>query len=183
MVDWCIAELRYKAGIFEETGAISIYNGDVVKSDTAVSSDLKDALRAAVAPLENIPPNQQDWHPNSDKKVLDLVHPSLFPVVYGLTRILPDTFVTLDDCIERCGEGVVLPIPPENESAFDTAGLPPYRLSYRRNYGTKAFSRKFQWLPCDVEFSDDGNTRYVIVFSLIFYADLTSRIQHHELHQ
>ena len=42
-------------------------------------------LLAAVAPLESIPDAAKDWHPGSDGKVLDLVHPSLYPVVYGRT--------------------------------------------------------------------------------------------------
>ncbi|RDB26315.1 hypothetical protein Hypma_006638 [Hypsizygus marmoreus] len=73
MVDWCIDEVRYKAKLFEETGAVSVYNGDVVKSDTVIPSSLKEALRKAVAPLEQVPARQQDWHPGSDEKVLDLV--------------------------------------------------------------------------------------------------------------
>lgn len=159
MVEWCIAELRYKAKIYKETGAISVYTGDVVKSDIAVSSELKEALRAAVTPLENIPSVDQDWHPNSGNKVLDLVHPSLFPVVYGLTRILPDSLLSLDDCIKRCGEGVVLPRRPTTETGFLDATGTPKPMDYCSN----PFSCRFQWLPCDVEFADDGSTRYVLL--------------------
>lgn len=35
------------------------------------------------ARLENVPDDAKDWHPGSDGKVLNLVHPSLYPVVYG----------------------------------------------------------------------------------------------------
>ena len=38
-----------------------------------------------MAPLESVPESEQDWHPGSDGKVLNLVHPSLYPVVYGIT--------------------------------------------------------------------------------------------------
>ena len=34
----------------------------VVKSDTAISSDLKEALRAAAAPLEDVPDRLRDWY-------------------------------------------------------------------------------------------------------------------------
>jgi hypothetical protein len=40
MMNWVIDELRYKAQIFKATGAVAIFNGNVVKSDTAVSQDL-----------------------------------------------------------------------------------------------------------------------------------------------
>ena len=32
-----------------------------------------------------MPEDQKDWHPGSNKQVLDLVHPSLYPLVYGKT--------------------------------------------------------------------------------------------------
>ncbi|KAG6912251.1 hypothetical protein DXG01_015938, partial [Tephrocybe rancida] len=72
MLDWCIAELQYKTIGFQKTGAVSVYNGDVVKSDTAITDELKAALRAAVAPLEQIPERAKDWHPKSNDMVLDL---------------------------------------------------------------------------------------------------------------
>lgn len=142
MVDWCIDELRYKAKIFEETGAVSVYNGDVVKSDTAVSDSLKAALRQAVTALEDIPVREKDWHPGSDEKVLDLVHPSLFPLVYGRSRILLDSLVGLDDCIQRCGEGETIPVP----SVKDANGQKV----------PDSYSKKFQWLPCEVDVYGGG---------------------------
>lgn len=54
------------------------------KSDKLISPSLRaELLAAAVAPLESVPEAAKDWHPGSDGKVLDLVHPSLYPVVYG----------------------------------------------------------------------------------------------------
>lgn len=55
------------------------------RSDRLIPADIKLELLAAVAPLESVPDSQKDWHPRSDGKVLDLVHPSLYPVVYGRT--------------------------------------------------------------------------------------------------
>ncbi|RQM06044.1 hypothetical protein DH86_00002346, partial [Scytalidium sp. 3C] len=72
MADWIIDELRYKAGIFKRAGAISVYNGDVVKSDSAVPLELKESLKRKVQVLENIPDIYKDYHPGSDEKVLDL---------------------------------------------------------------------------------------------------------------
>lgn len=40
-----------------------------------------------VSKLENVPDSQKDWHPGSDKQVLDLVHPSLYCLVYGVSQI------------------------------------------------------------------------------------------------
>ena len=42
---------------------------------------------AAVSPLENVPDGEKDWHPRSDNQVLDLVHPSLYSLVYNRTFV------------------------------------------------------------------------------------------------
>lgn len=127
MADWVIAELRYKAELFKKTGAVHVYDGDVVKSDTAIPSDLKVALQEAVKVLEDVPEHKKDYHPNSDGKVIDLVHPSLFPLIYGRSRVLTDSLVGLDDCIKRCGEGKIVPVPPEAQQFARTQflGSPP----------------------------------------------------------
>lgn len=142
MADWCIEELRHFGSIHSTSlgnpPPIFVFNGDVVKSDTAVSSDLKHALQEEVKRFEAATPKHlKDWHPGSDEKVLDLVHPSLFPLVYGKTRILHEgETTTLANCIERCGAGEIVPQTPDN-------------------YGTqdRTFSNKFQWLPCEVDIS------------------------------
>lgn len=151
MVDWCIAELQYKTKTLEKTGATSVYDGDVVKSDTTVPDSLKEALKVAVTPLEQVPETAKDWHPGSDEKVLDLVHPSLFPLVYGQSRILSDSLVGLDDCIQRTGQGETIPVPPGNESYLHGPPKSP-GYYYDRSF-SKPFSLRFQWLPCDVDIS------------------------------
>jgi hypothetical protein len=150
MVDWCIDELRDRATAFKKTGAVIVYNGDVVKSDTAVPDNLKHELAAAAAPLEAVPDAQKDWHPGSDGKVLDLVHPSLFPLVYGRSKILPDSLLSLHECLRRSGEGVVIPVPPENER-FADRGHRNLNDFFGGGPRTAVYSSKFQWLPCDVE--------------------------------
>ena len=155
MADWCITELQYKAKVFEETGVVSVFTGDVVKSDTAIPATIQEELKAAVKPLEDVPEKLKDWHPDSDDKVLDLVHPSLFPLVYGSTRILPDSLTNLDDCIKRCGEGTVLPIPP--------GGVPPSGSAAESDDGEiqvqDPYSKKFQWLPCDVDILKEDDVK------------------------
>ena len=42
-------------------------------------------MLAAAIPLEAVPDSERDWHPGSNGLVLNLVHPSLYPIVYGRT--------------------------------------------------------------------------------------------------
>ncbi|PWY69048.1 hypothetical protein BO70DRAFT_432546 [Aspergillus heteromorphus CBS 117.55] len=88
MMNWIIQEMQWKAGVLHEQGLLSVFDVGVVRSDTAVSPAVQQRLREAVVLLEQSPWGK-DYHPGSDEKVVNLVHPSLFPVVYGRTRILP----------------------------------------------------------------------------------------------
>jgi hypothetical protein len=55
MADWVVEELRWKFRTYEKWKAISVYDGDIVKSDFAISESLKAALERAASPLEDIP--------------------------------------------------------------------------------------------------------------------------------
>ena len=47
---------------------------------------------SVVSPLEDVPDAEKDRHSGSDNRVLDLVHPSLYPIVYGRTFVkVPQT--------------------------------------------------------------------------------------------
>jgi hypothetical protein len=149
MVDYCLEELKYKANEYKKTGIIRVFHGDVVKSDSVISQDLQEVLKKAVAPLENVPENMKDWHPGSNNIVLDLVHPSLYPLIYGRSRIVAGETLDLRTGISMSGAGEIVPTPRKKE-----AGV--IYTSYDRNEGpTRAFSCKFQWLPCEIDLSGE----------------------------
>jgi len=114
MLDWCVAELQHNASKLPFDSAqhppTFVYNGDVYKSDVAVSPELRGELQEAVKAFEaKIPERMKDWHPESDEQVWDLVDPSLFPLIYERTRVLPNgETTTLESCVERSGEGEVV---------------------------------------------------------------------------
>ncbi|PGG97689.1 chromatin structure-remodeling complex protein RSC7 [Blastomyces parvus] len=145
MWNWVIAELQFNTERFKKTGTLMAYDSGVVKSDTVIPESLKLALRAAVSVLENIPEEEKDYHPHSNDQVLDLVHPSLFPVVYGRTRINTDGILGIQDGLAKAGSGEILQVPPKEETEARESG-------YYRNY-ICPYSQKFQWLPCDVQFT------------------------------
>ncbi|SPO03682.1 uncharacterized protein DNG_06365 [Cephalotrichum gorgonifer] len=149
MFDFCIQELRDKAALFKENGLVNIFDADltIVKSDTVVSGLIRDALITGVTALEDVPEHLKDWHPRSNNMVLDLVHPSLFPVTYGLTKVLPDEKVPLDGCLAYIGKGTTIdPFTPLCPRPTDNINLPASMFSFG----------SFQWLPTDIELSDSG---------------------------
>lgn len=108
-------------------------------SDKLIAPDLSAALKSAVERLEA---GEKDWHPGSDGQVLDLVHPSLYCVVYGRTHaFLPDS--------------------PRNASNLLVVG-PPARGTSELDW-TQEFtlSQKFAWLPSDFAVREDGSVHLV----------------------
>ena len=148
----------------------------VIKSDIAIASDLKEALQAAAASLEAIPDRLKDWHPGSNRKVLDLVHPSLFPLIYGRSRILPSGVVGLQDCASYTGKGEIIATP--DDAQIDLKKIPrgrsPWEIAHQ-----KFWSKSFQWLPCDVRFVGDGIqiTSYINNLHPTLHPDLYSIIE------
>ncbi|KAE8136091.1 hypothetical protein BDV38DRAFT_284334 [Aspergillus pseudotamarii] len=151
MFDYCLEELRDKAAYFKDSQMVSAHDSEtaIVKSDTAVSSILAESLRNNVRVLEDVPEHLKDWHPGSDQKVLDLLHPSLFPLIHGRSRALPYGTVPLDDCARFTGEGEV--VVPE----FDG-----YHIVQREDISLPEWGH-FQWLPSNVEFNKDGTPKIV----------------------
>ncbi|KAK2751651.1 hypothetical protein FQN55_000373 [Onygenales sp. PD_40] len=153
MAKWVIDELRYKTRIFHEYGLVDVFNGGVVKSDTAIPDSLNESFCDAVRKLENVPADQKDYHPGTNQTVVDLVHPSLYPLIYGRSRILSEKILGLDDCVASCGLGDTLLI-PANEYAVSKQKTENRSRAADRYRNLKLYSQRYQWLPCNVEFLD-----------------------------
>ena len=160
MANVVVEELRYRAESFKKSGAWVVFEGDVVKSDTAVPSSVKEALQAASRKLSDIPEINKDWHPRSDGKVLDLVHPSLFPLIYGKSRILSNEPIGLAACSSSCAKGITISIPPDEETCLDENQLQLNGYHSRMDrHNTTPYSKNFQWLPSDISLSDIGKPK------------------------
>ncbi|KAF9014470.1 hypothetical protein BDZ89DRAFT_995158 [Hymenopellis radicata] len=84
MIDYVLQELEGYARIRDAENGIEIACYERVwKSDALVPPGLLDRLLAGVKKLEDVPPKEKDWHPGSNNQVLDLVHPSLYPIAYA----------------------------------------------------------------------------------------------------
>ncbi|KAG8924049.1 hypothetical protein FRC02_010679 [Tulasnella sp. 418] len=113
------------------------------QSDTLIPPDLRDQLITEITKLEDIPEEKKDWHPRSDGLVLDIVHPSLYCLVYGRTPAYP----TNSDPETR------------NAEEFKVIKRPDYINTGR---GLEAWdytlSKKFAWIPTDFHISESGDS-------------------------
>ncbi|KAF8601416.1 hypothetical protein BDV93DRAFT_545903, partial [Ceratobasidium sp. AG-I] len=131
-IDYVLKELDGYANLRDGgTGAeVSCYDC-IWQSDRLVPLALRERLIAGVSKLENVPDSEKDWHPRSNEQVLDLVHPSLYPVVYGRTLAYPDGPNGQD-----LPEPVIVPIPPLPPLPLTSAGPRFRRDSKDPNYHT-----------------------------------------------
>ncbi|MFG2620778.1 DUF4246 domain-containing protein [Streptomyces sp. NPDC048507] len=123
-VRYVLDELAHYAALRDERTGIEVSAVDGVwQSDTLIDDELGSRLRRAVRVLEQVPEAERDWHPGSGGQVWDLVHPSLFCLVRGVSG------------------------GPE-QAWQNPAG----------RHAKYEFSEKFQWLPTDVDVTEDGET-------------------------
>ena len=140
----CIAEVKSRADLLGGKDHVEAIDG-VMKSDTAIREDLRQQLCQTAAPLEDLREVDKDWHPGSQGQVLNLVHPSLYPLVYGQSRILPKGILKIDECFKRCGHGVIVTVPSEEDVRNPT----PRGRGFGWPKEDNLWSRKFQWLPSE----------------------------------
>jgi hypothetical protein len=92
-VRYVLAELAYYAECRDDRTGIEVSGVDGVwQSDVLIDDELRSRLGEAVRVLEDVSDAERDWHPGSDEQVLDLVHPSLFCLVRGVSRIDDSTW-------------------------------------------------------------------------------------------
>ncbi len=108
----------------------------VYQADQLISHELREAFIAEASILEYVPEHKKDWHPNSNKQVLDLVHPSLYCYVKGVSRVTSGRsmpfykFLTAGE-VEK----------EENDTYYDNK---------------PGISAKYQWLPTHFHIDVDG---------------------------
>ncbi|KAL6230711.1 hypothetical protein BDW75DRAFT_248446 [Aspergillus navahoensis] len=162
--DWCLQELQDKARQFNQDGRLVVLNtsSGVCKSDMAISSDLKSQLSKSVDLFSH-----QAIRQKSESVVVNLVDPSLFPLVYGRTKIL--------DRGQSCGmdeyswsscsrEGPLVSELPQLAKGDSVWPGGPY-----------IWSSKFQWLPCEVDFTGPPGSTDVRISSYINNLHPTNR--------
>ncbi|KAK2754301.1 hypothetical protein CKAH01_17489 [Colletotrichum kahawae] len=130
MADACISELQKKAVLYEQTGLMPVldYSTTVIKSDAIMTPDMATSLGKGVKPLEKVPAEDKDWHPNSNEQV-----------------VLRDRVIGLDDALEHCGMGTVLQKPNQKETEM------LIKAGSFSEESITILSDQFQWLPCDIK--------------------------------
>ncbi|KAG9081873.1 hypothetical protein FRC07_014390, partial [Ceratobasidium sp. 392] len=165
-VNYVLKELDGYANLRDElTGAEVACYDKIWQSDKLVSPSLKQRLVSGVSKLENVPDLEKDWHPHSNGQVLDLVHPSLYPIVYNRTLAYFDGKIGPK-------KRYLMPIqmPP--------LAAPYNKYGYFEEDANYHVSHRFQWLPTDFEISGDGKSAKSVGYINNLNPDLHPDLHH-----
>ncbi|GME46672.1 hypothetical protein C8J57DRAFT_1184953 [Neofusicoccum parvum] len=151
MFDFCLAELLEKSRIHKDIGMVRVFDigATVVKSDSIISACLREEIRNTIANILEIG-REKDWNPGSAGTVLNLIDPSLFSFVYGRSRVQPYGTISLNTCLQTFGLGDVATIPWDDQTK---------ERNLNKRFGwdnSSVWSPHFQWLPCEVRFTETG---------------------------
>ena len=129
------------------SGCIEVADVDGVwKAPGLFSQHLTSQFSRLVDRLSNVPDDEKDWHPGSEGKALDLLHPGLYLFVSGKTR-------TVDvDCDVYTSGGKPTSLPEMSR----TQGR-PYEYTRTNHF----FSSTYQWIPTPIEVDDNKKVRFL----------------------
>ncbi|KAK0477980.1 hypothetical protein IW261DRAFT_1420821 [Armillaria novae-zelandiae] len=144
-IDYVLDELEGFAVVRDtETG---------IESDSLIEYSLRDAPISSVATLENVLDAEKDWNPRAHEQPLDLVHPSLYCIVYGhsksaeslgyINSIHPINYPTLHTAIETL---VARFIPLRSRVLLESKEDYKFPSRTRTGYGSH------DWEPTDLRY-------------------------------
>ncbi|KAK6351337.1 hypothetical protein TWF718_004501 [Orbilia javanica] len=170
--------------------------------DSALLGEFADAVNAT---LENIPEDQKDWRSWSGGRVLDLVNPSFWPLMYGKSTHV-DTGKPICGYSPQDYEPLVKPRLETTTTIGGPSDGPSETLVKTTRSRHWSIGRHFCWLPSEFEIFPSGETkirsyinnlslpeqkkqlyplierifsRFVPLFNLVL-ADLKGGRQHHQ---
>ncbi|KAK4451303.1 hypothetical protein QBC34DRAFT_436837 [Podospora aff. communis PSN243] len=149
-VKWCTAELRAKAEHFKKTGVVPTLDSTfgVAKSDVLVPDGVQHSLRHGFLRVEAERASSGNMDGYETAGVRDIVDPSMYPLIFGHSRVVQDAPVGVADAIDKwAGTGEA--IPGHLFTEWDKVNI--------GDEDDKAYwSKTYQWLPSNIKFTDAG---------------------------
>ncbi|KAI0793282.1 hypothetical protein C8Q75DRAFT_713185 [Abortiporus biennis] len=139
VAQWALKELEWCARVRDNDTGIEPTGVDHVwKSDRLIPESLRDRLLSAANDLESSLP--EDFHPGTEGQVKNLVHPSLFCLVYGLSLDKNGDIINEPEYLAQIVEKI--------------RWFPPKDRQH-----PKLWSHRYQWLPAEFLVAKDNTTK------------------------
>lgn len=128
--EYVVDELRYYAGLKDGPIEVGPVDGTWQADELIDGSVLASFKESVYNLLENVEESERDYHPGSDDLVVDLVHPSLFCFVRGVSKLSNETGINAD---------VIKELTDDNRNRENS---------------------KYRWLPSEVSCNENGEVTF-----------------------
>jgi hypothetical protein len=170
LIQYVLDELKYYKSLRDGNIEISPVDG-VWQADGLIPQEIKNELNNSVTQLlENVDESEKDWHPGSNNQVLDLVHPSLFCLIYGVSHVISDELVLE----EMSNKNMVQRLSIVGDTVASYTVPPKEKFNYVGDEYIK--SKKYQWLPSEVTVDAYGKAKFET------YINNLHPVWHHQLY-
>ncbi|KAL4253409.1 Protein of unknown function DUF4246 [Abortiporus biennis] len=142
-LDWYASSVRDDATRISPTGIDFVW-----KSDNLIEPSLHNRLLNVLATLQNS--LYEDYHPQTLNQIRNVIHPSLFCLVYDVSRDYNNQPITQPKWLSEI-----------NERGYERIGAGDYDIANVNEQSPfpKLYSHKFQWLPSEFLVDEHGDTK------------------------
>ncbi|KAJ1647476.1 hypothetical protein LPJ64_001139 [Coemansia asiatica] len=158
-ISYMFDELAYYATLHVPGSKVFLSSVDRVwYSDELIDEMTAGRLLEHAAVLEALP--EKDWHPRSNDQVLNLIHPSLFPLNYSVTPFVETPIASPAAALELKSfgkfPGSITTWKSAVEAAFGNQSAAGSTGFYISSIKEGIISQKFCWLPTEFDVAMDG---------------------------
>ncbi|KAJ2430598.1 hypothetical protein IWW41_003211 [Coemansia sp. RSA 2522] len=123
-------------------------------SDSLIDADITQELKRYVAVLENVLEKDRDYHPNTNNQVVNLVDPSLYPLIYARSRVLSPAAAVDLNMVGQFPGSFTQWVEDVEKVWKDEQGKSIFYFPPAGSGSSK--SEKFCWLPTEFRVHDEG---------------------------
>ncbi|KAF4947842.1 hypothetical protein FGADI_10121 [Fusarium gaditjirri] len=155
-----VKELRGKSRYFTQSGLIPTLDGPgntIIKSGSFIDEALHRDINRAYYTLWKDQEGNVDWHPRSNDMVQNLIHPSMHNFVYDRSSFIQEEVVGVSNALGFMGQGE--PVQGQTPLVQGNQFLSEFRVGSGKIL-PEYWSDKYQWLPANVEFHEDGSAEF-----------------------
>ncbi|KAJ2506226.1 hypothetical protein IWW47_001686, partial [Coemansia sp. RSA 2052] len=103
---YVLDELAYYSSLHPPGNNVRLSAADGVwLSDTLIDAETTNLLKEYAAILESTPSRKKDWHPGNRSRILNLIDPSLFPLIYSRSKLCRQTCASLQAALNPKAPG------------------------------------------------------------------------------
>ncbi|KAJ2504651.1 hypothetical protein IWW47_002423 [Coemansia sp. RSA 2052] len=151
---YVLDELEYYSSLHPPGGNVGLSAADGVWfSDSLVDAETINKLKEYAAILESTPSRQKDWHPDDRSRVLNLIDPSLFPLIYSRSKLCRQTCTSPQAALNPEAPGE---FPGSLEKWREALSRLDYYIPTLTDRCGHYESGKFSWLPSEFRIDDNG---------------------------